>query len=409
MHHAVSSRSARTAPFVGLVAVALVLMGCSSTNTSSTTGADGTSTPPGSTAGGTPAGSTPGSTTGTGLAASGVKHVFIINLENESYDATFGASSKAVYLNKTLLPQGKLLTQYYGIGHASLDNYLAQISGQAPNPNTQGDCVKYVDFEMTGTAAPDQAVGKGCVYPASVKTIADQLQAKGLTWKGYMEDMANDPAAPKTCRHPEIGQADATMFARAGDQYATRHNPFVYFHSIIDSPSCQTNVVALDALSADLASAAATPNYAYITPTLCHDGHDEPCVDGQPGGLTSADAFLAEWVPKITDSPAFKDGGMLIVTFDEAELIGAGADSTSCCGELPGPNTDKPGISGPGGGRVGAVVVSPFVKPGTTSDTPYNHYALLCSTEKIFGLDLLGMAGQPGLACFGPDVFDQQT
>ena len=51
-------------------------------------------------------------------------------------------------------------------------------------------------------------------------------------------------------------------------------------------------------------------------------------------------------------------------------------------------------------------MVSPFVKPGTTSDTPYNHYALLCSTEQIFGLDLLGMAAQPGLACFGPDVFD---
>jgi len=332
--------------------------------------------------------------------------VFIINLENESYDVSFGPSSRSAYLNDTLLPKGKLLTQYYGIGHASLPNYIAQISGQAPNPATQSDCQTFKKFKVTGTVPPGQAVGKGCVYPASVLTIADQLGAKGLTWKGYMEDMGNDPGAPTTCRHPAIGQPDQTQQARPGDQYATRHDPFVYFHSIIDSPICRTNVVPLDHLATDLATAATTPNYAYITPSLCHDGHDEPCVDGQPGGPTSADAFLADWVPKILASPAYQQGGLLVVTFDEAETGGRHADSSACCNEQSGPNTDQAGKVGPGGGRVGAVVVSPFTRPGTTDDTPYNHYSLLCSTEKVFGLDLLGMAAQEGLPCFGSDVFD---
>jgi hypothetical protein len=347
----------------------------------------------------------PSNTSGTASTGVGVKHYFIINLENESFGTTFGPTSPANYLNTTLVPQGKLLSQYHGIGHNSLDNYLAEISGQAPNPDTQADCLRFSEFDQQGTAPLGQAIGRGCVYPASVPTIAQQLDAKGLTWKGYMEDMANDPQAPKTCRHPDIGQADRTQVARNGDQYATRHDPFVYFHGIIDSPECQANVVALGALDADL-QAGSTPNYAFITPSLCHDGHDEPCVDGEPGGLASADQFLQTWVPKITGSAAFKDGGVLVITFDEAETRGDDADSSSCCNELPGPNVDQPGGNGPGGGRIGALVLSPLVRPGT-SDVPYNHYSLLCSVEQAFGLDRLGMAGADGLACFGPDVFDQ--
>jgi hypothetical protein len=65
-----------------------------------------------------------------------------------------------------------------------------------------------------------------------------------------------------------------------------------------------------------------------------------------------------------------------------------------------------PGIFGPGGGRVGALVISPFVTPGTTSDTPYNHYSLLRTVEDLFGLAHLGYAGANGLAPFGSDVFD---
>jgi hypothetical protein len=327
-----------------------------------------------------------------------IKHVFVITLENKGYDETFGPASPAPYLSHDLPAQGQLLTQYYGIGHASLDNYIAMVSGQAPNVVTQADCPFYFNF-VPGIAAPadGQVIGQGCVYPSQVKTIANQLETAGLTWKGYMEDMGT------SCRHPALNSRDDTQTARVGDQYAARHNPFVYFHSVIDTPSCAQNDVPLDRLDSDLAAASSTPNYAFITPNLCHDGHDQPCVNGEPGGLVSADAFLQNWVPKIMGSPAWAEGSLLVVTFDEAES----GDATACCGEKPGYNTPNPGglTPGPGGGRTGTVLIGQHVQPGSVNATPYNHYSLLKSTEDIFSLPYLGYAGQVGLQAFGSDVY----
>ena len=84
----------------------------------------------------------------THAAGSRPQHVFIIVLENESYDETFGADSKAPYLSKCLTKKGQLLTNYYAIGHFSLDNYIAMISGQSPNPDTQLDCSIFNDFAL---------------------------------------------------------------------------------------------------------------------------------------------------------------------------------------------------------------------------------------------------------------------
>jgi phosphatidylinositol-3-phosphatase len=331
-----------------------------------------------------------------------VRHVFVIVLENQSYRATFGPGSAAPYLADSLPAAGALLRQYYGIGHNSLDNYIALISGIAPNPRTQADCPRYEEFHETGTAPDGQPVGTGCIYPAYVPTIANQLEARQLTWKGYMEDMGNDPAREAArCGHVPVGTSDRTERAERGDQYAAKHDPFVYFHAVLDGPSCAANVAPLSELRADLQSPASTPNYAFIVPNLCHDGHDSPCVDGAPGGLPAIDGFLRQWVPVITRSPAYADGGLLIVTFDEA----LGSDASACCGEPAGPNTRHPGVSGPGGGRTGAVLLSPFIRPGTVSDVPYNHYALLRSVEDAFGLPHLGYAAQPGLASFGADVY----
>jgi Phosphoesterase family. len=336
-----------------------------------------------------------------------VKHVFVIVLENKGFETTFGPGTKAPYFADTLAKAGAFLRQYYGIGHSSLDNYIAMISGIAPTPETQADCGVFADFQQRGMAPLDQASGKGCVYPLHVQTLATQLTRRGLTWAAYMEDMGLDLArdARATCAHPAIGTADPTEGAAPGDQYATKHNPFVYFHSIIDLPSCDSNVVALPRLETDLQSAARTANYTFISPNLCHDGHDTPCVNGEPGGLVSADAFLRHWVPLITGSPAYRDGGLLIITFDESN----GADAAACCGEQPGPNVDSAGVRGPGGGRTGAVLLSPFIAAGTVSDVPYNHYSMLRSVEDIFGLARLSYAAQPGLKRFGDDVFRRGT
>jgi hypothetical protein len=160
-------------------------------------------------------------------------------------------------------------------------------------------------------------------------------------------------------------------------------------------------VVPLTELASAIASARQTPNFSFITPNLCHDGHDSPCANGEVGGLKSADAFLRHVVPLITRSAAFREDGLLIVTFDEALTI----DPSACCSELPGPNVLHPGFTGPGGGRIGAVLLSPFIAPGTVSDVRYNHYAMLRSIEDLFSLAHLGYAGQQGLVSFGTDVF----
>jgi hypothetical protein len=380
---------------------------------------------------------------GLSTAAARIRHVFLIVLENKSFDNTFGDSTQDPYLRQTLVPMGALLSQYYGTGHYSLDNYISMISGQASTADSEADCAtsysselsNFDDIQPSGITADGQVIARhGCVYPASVKTLPDQLAAAGLRWRGYMQDMGNDPARERaTCGHPPIGlNTDRTSSAEApssavpaGDAYATRHDPFMYFHSIIDSPGCDRDVVRLERLTADLARVASTPNFAFITPNLCDDGHDgsgtglkgTTCANGEPGGLTSADQFLRTWVPRILASPAFRRDGLLIITFDESNysehhrvdahsgqtLVEISFPGQSCCGQLPGPNIsgDRPGrfrvvdtpgkvvdlvFNGYGGDRIGAVLLSPFIRPGSSSSVPYNHYSLLRSLEDIFQL-----------------------
>lgn len=338
-------------------------------------------------------------------AGSSIRHVFIIVLENESASTTFAPGSPAPYLATTLRSQGAYVPNYYGIGHNSNDNYIAMISGQAPNTQTQADCQNFTDMLPGTLGAGGQAQGTGCVYPTAVPTIASQLDRAGFTWRSYNEDMGADPARETSvCAHPAINASDNTQTATATDQYATRHNPFVYFHGIIDDTTlCDTHVVGLDALAQDLGSATGVPNYSFITPNLCNDGHDAPCKNGQPGGLVSANQFLQTWVPRITASPAYRQDGLLMVLFDE----GAGQQPSSCCGEIPGPGSPMPGINGPGGGQTGAVLLSPCIAPGTVTETPYNHYSMLASVEDSFGLPHIGYAAGPGATPFGSDLYNR--
>lgn len=345
-----------------------------------------------------------------------LKHVFIVVLENEDASSTFGKHSEAPYLAHRLKHRGAFVPNFYGIAHNSLTNYVAMVSGQAPNVQTQADCQVYNDVIPGLPVSDGQYLGTGCVYPPGTQTIANQLQDAGYHWKGYMEDM--NAAAPKgkefPCRHPAVGQRDPWQDAQPGDQYATRHNPFVYFHSIIDFPTCRHHDVGFSHLRKDLRLKRTTPNYAFITPNLCHDGHDEPCVTGAPGGMVSANRWLRKKMPMILRSPAFKDRGLLIVTFDEAEATGSEADSSACCNEQPGPNLippDTPGAltPGPGGGRVGAVMVSPCIRRSTVTKRKYNHYSLLRSIEKNFALPYLGYAAQRGLRPFGADILNRPS
>lgn len=342
-----------------------------------------------------------------------IRHVFVIVLENESEPTSFGPSSPARYLARTLVSKGAYLPNYYGTGHYSNDNYIAMVSGQAPNPSNQSDCPTFSNFQPRPLGRYGQEPGAGCVYPANVQTIASQLDRAGLSWRDYEESMGADRSRESSrCGHPRIGASDNTETATPSDLYATRHNPFVYFHSIIDNRArCDSHVVNLNLLPRDLAHVATTPNYSFIVPDLCDDGHDAPCPGAGPlsgpGGLTQVNAFLSRWVPKITASKAFRQDGLLIITFDEAVN-----DSSSCCHEIPGLSGSHPGDgesgSNSGGGRVGAVLLSPCIAPRTVSKRPYNHYTMLGSIENIFGLSHLGYAGLPGEHYFGTDIFNRR-
>src|SRR5438270_3091687 len=237
-----------------------------------------------------------------------LKHVFTIVLENEDFNTSWGPTSPAVYLN-SLVPQGAFATQYYGTSHVSADNYMAMTSAQTPTPPFQSDCLNWAACETVEKALPDGG-----------RSVADQLDEQGLTWLGSMDSMA------RPCQHPAA--TDPVDTNQTG--YATRHNPFVYYPPIVENQArCDAHVRLYTELSPVLAAPAdAVPNYVFITPDTCNDGHDAPCADGRPGGLVSADAWLQANVPLILNSAAFADRGALVITFDEAAPQD---DSNGCC------------------------------------------------------------------------------
>lgn len=432
-----------------------------------------------------------------------IRHIVVIDLENEDYAYSFGPNSPATYLNNVLLKKGQLIENYYATSHASMGNYISQISGQASTQAQNNDCIDLTSLvppfdnilgsftEVTpGTPTDDdQVIGDGCVFPPFVKTIADQLDAKDARddsgenqsdhgdyvypWRAYAEDMGNIPERDygsadvlggTSCAHPQIGSPDYSNSAVPGDGYATRHNPFMYFRSIIDDEQrCNDRVVPLgtvvvdpnggpDVFSGhlvnDLKHKSTTPAFSFIIPDVCNDGHDSHCQPahaggtatdiegGNAGGLAAADIWLKHWIPLLMSSPAYRDGEMLIVvTFDEAGGLTPGS-SAACCDQPIGPNQNgNPGYAGigalfgfpaptgpgqfPGGGKTGAVLLNAkyFQAGVANTNGKYNHYSALRSYEDLLGLTTggsdgyghLGYAAKPGLLPFGSDVFNRDN
>jgi hypothetical protein len=173
-----------------------------------------------------PLSSAPASATGsgTGLAAGSIQHVWLIILENKSFDETFTGLNNNSYLWQTLPSEGVLLKNYYGTGHSSMDNYISLVSGQAPEEDTQEDCSNantafgsnssIVTTGAVGGATPNWNLGQvasllnasqpsganapigsgstvtnGCTYPSDAATLFDQFNLAGVSWKGYAQDL----------------------------------------------------------------------------------------------------------------------------------------------------------------------------------------------------------------------------
>jgi hypothetical protein len=252
------------------------------------------------------------------------EHIVIVIFENKEFGTVFANTENPYF--KQLAKSYTLLTQHYAVTHPSLPNYLALIGG-----DTFG-----VTFDCTA-----------CIVDAP--SLPDLIEASGRTWKTYQEDMPS-PCFPG----PEK------------DNYAIKHNPFMYFKPIrLSKDRCTNDIVPFTQLSTDIA-AGALPNFMFITPNLCNDAHDCP--------LSTADAWLRNFMGQIT--PALEKDGqpyLVIVTWDE------GQGDHTCCG-----------IPEPAGGRVATILVSPQVQSGFNDDTPYNHYSILKTIEESWHLDYLG-------------------
>lgn len=264
--------------------------------------------------------------------------IVLVVEENHSFSQIIG-EGKAPLLT-SLERCGTLLTKYRAANHPSLPNYIRLLSG-----GTQGVTS---DSEHRSLTAPN---------------LVDQLEQNGISWKAYME-----------------GQPYPCWKGAAVGNYVKRHNPFMYFESIRESPERCAKVVPFVEFHDDL-RAGRLPQFVFITPDLTHDMHGPDKSDdrrlppkwGKSRRLiTVGDTWLKTQVYEpLTASSAWTESTRLVVTFDEASrfaITPTGLDN-----------------------HVATIIVGPRAPRGSNRSS-YNHYALLRSIESLFGLPYLGRA-----------------
>jgi len=242
-------------------------------------------------------------------------HVYLIVFENKSEGDVLG-SPDAPYLGE-LISRFGVATDYQAIAHPSQPNYLALFSGSA------------------------QDVFDDDPHDLSSPNLADLLESAGRTWRINAEDV---PAS--TC-FTDMTSSDGPD---GPGIYVRNHNPAISFLSISGSPARCGNIQNLDTFD----SAAA--DFTMIVPNQCHVMHDCPVATG--------DTWLRGFLPRILESPAWRQGGVLFITFDE------GAEH-SRRNEVP------------------TLVIAPDVPAGMQSPIAHDHYSLLRTIEEGLGVPCL--------------------
>jgi phospholipase C len=273
-----------------------------------------------------------------------VEHVVWILMENHSYPDVVGNRQEAPYLNDTVIPGCGLATDDHNVSHPSLPNYLALSAGTVSGDARNSDC------------GPDQC-------PQSAQSIYALLESAGREWRVYAQSM------PSPCGRQNDGD------------YTTHHNPAVYYAGIRcrqwDLPM---GTPSGGALASDLADDR-LPALAVVVPDEANDMHSGP--------ISSADYWLAQWLPAIVRTPSYRAGHTVVMlTWDEGEG-GDDTDGEDC------PARPVSAVSC----WVPLVVISASTAPGTRLSTATNHYAVLRTTEELLGLAPLlgGAAGAPSL------------
>jgi phosphatidylinositol-3-phosphatase len=246
-------------------------------------------------------------------------HTILIMLENREYDEVVGAAD-APFFNR-MVAEGAVPTGYFALRHPSLPNYLALLGGSTFG--IEEDC-------------------SNC--SAGGPNLVTQIAAAGISWRAYMGAM------PRPCfRGAEVGL------------YAKKHNPFMYFPSIVSNRALCENDVPEGQLRRDLVTDE-LPEFGWISPDLCDDAHS--CEFG------SADSYLAGLVPRLRQELGPR--GLLVITFDE------GTTDEGCCGAS--------------GGRIATILIGPEVRRGVKFGGSYTEYSLLATLEDRFGLPRLRAA-----------------
>ena len=278
-------------------------------------------------------------------------HVFLMIEENHGFSQIIG-NPAAANLNR-LADQYGLATASFSVADPSAPNYVAMLGGS-----------------FFGIADNDAYY----LHTQDKPSLMSQLEAAKLSWKGYLQSMPypgfNGICYPNRCN----GVPDFDTL------YNSKHNGIPYFKSIQSNPAEMAKMGPLTQLQADLNN---PPNFGYIVPDECSDMHGAPpyCVDsGDPGDehdtalIRTADRLVGRIVQQITQAPFWTHGNnAVVITFDE----GADGDTSGCCG------------ADPGNGRVATIVITSHGPRGLKDPTPYNHYSLLQSFQRAFGLGCL--------------------
>jgi phospholipase C len=336
------------------------------------------------------------------------RHIFVIMMENQSYQEVIGNSADAPYINQ-LANQYGVASHYYGVTHPSLPNYLAAISG-----DYQGifdDCKagasvtcppeEFVssssDFNAAQLLTPDEQ-NKAATQPHlfNGQTIVDQVESHHMTWKAYMQSM---PSVGFTGEYyPVTTNFDGSTTPRK--LYAQKHNPFEYFADIANNPARMQQIVPFTRFATDLQSDS-LPNFVWISPDQCHDMHGvsqanaaalgipncySPTTTSDPvshSTIQLGDQFLSQLVPQIMGSKAWGEGAALVIAWDEDDYSGY----AGCCGSPVGLNNTILG-----GADAPLLVISSSVKQHHDFTMPANHYTLLATIEKEWNLPCLANA-----------------
>lgn len=327
------------------------------------------------------------------------EHIFIIIAENRDAASILGPDSPAPRLRR-LAGEYALAQNFYGEVHPSEGNYVAMLAGSTWG--IHDDDPWYCHPGSTERACAHAGAGDYADHTVHARTLVDQLEEHHLSWKAYMESLPAPGSLAVFWPAPERPVPGVPSAL-----YAAKHNGFVNSARVQRDPRRGEHIVGFDQLEADLASGR-MPNYAHIVPNQCNDMHGlrgayvpADCRPERPARLIArGDAVIGALVDRIMRSSvwAAAANAAIVITFDEGEYGDLGAPQ-GCCGFEPGSPANF------GGGRIATIVITNHGRRGVVDQHPYNHYSLLRTTERAFGIEeYLGHAAdvQAGVVTMAP-------